>query len=61
MPMPDTDRGFAISSYGGEKPTVALRFLRGRLQQQFEIYEVKGGTMTTTVEWRDVPEATIED
>jgi hypothetical protein len=61
MAMPDTDKGFAISSYGGTEATTALRFLRGRLQQQFRVYEVKDGTETAKLEWRDVPEATIED
>jgi hypothetical protein len=53
--------GFAISSYGGSEATTALRFLRGRLQQQFRVYEVKDGTETAKLEWRDVPEATIEE
>jgi hypothetical protein len=53
--------GFAISSYGGSEPTTALRFLRGRLQQQFRVCEVKDGAETAKLEWRDVPEATIEE
>jgi hypothetical protein len=52
---------FVLSSVGGEEPTVALRFLRGRLQQQFRVYEVKDGTETAKLEWRDVSEATIEE
>jgi hypothetical protein len=52
---------FALSSVGGTEPTKALRFLRGRLQQQFRVYEVKDGTETARLEWRDVPEATIEE
>jgi hypothetical protein len=52
---------FALSSVGGTEPTTALRFLRGRPQQQFRVYEVKDGTETARLEWRDVPEATIEE
>jgi hypothetical protein len=50
-----------LSSVGGTEPTTALRFLRGRPQQQFRVYEVKDGTETARLEWRDVPEATIEE
>jgi hypothetical protein len=54
-------KSFAIASYGGEERTNSLRFLRGRLQQQFRVYEVKDGTETAKLEWRDVPEATIDE
>lgn len=41
-----------------ESATLDLRFMRGKLQQKWRIYISQSGfPVSTTDEWRDVPEA----
>jgi hypothetical protein len=47
---------FKVGPMVEERPTGGLRFLGGRLQQQYLVIEWTGGTATAAREdWRDVP------